>query len=523
MAQNTSDVHLDDNSPNDAGASNNSQEREDKSEKRKRDPKKRFMVWSHFSKFTKKEGTSGCKCNYCKKIFSLPLNVYKRIEAEKQKQVENGQKTLAFQKDYSKDGPDVVVWKFDQECSRRDLCELIIVKELPFSLVEDPAFQGLDDIRECIKRVRQAVKYVKASPKRKNEFLQYADQERIPRGKMLVLDVCTRWNSTYLMLRSALHYRKAYDRSQFCTENVFFREVYHILVLLRENSNDQSTLLGGMALSMLIKFEKYWIEKEPNILLSVALVLDPRYKPKYLKFCYNKIYDSLLVGGTTERIEKELHALFNEYLALYETSHCKKECYGKDNEVNHEANSDKSSLRKVTNFMEEFYKFCEEEDATGNKSELDVYLEEKLHPSKNNDNFDILQYWKDNESKFPVLSRMAKDILAIPMSSVASESAFSTSGRVLSKFHSSVLPSTVEALICAQDWIRSGPVHIGYDEEFDTSFSLLWNVVSIHQDVMTFWIKSGCCCGDVNNLLSPQSISTTAVTKCNIYAPPFSN
>ncbi|KAG8377335.1 hypothetical protein BUALT_Bualt08G0022500 [Buddleja alternifolia] len=73
--------------------------------------------------------------------------------------------------------------------------------------------------------------------------------------------------------------------------------------------------------------------------------------------------------------------------------------------------------------------------------------------------------------RLDVSSRMAKDILAIPVSSVASESAFSTSGRVLSKFPSSLLSSTVEAVICAQDWIRSGPVHIGYDEEFNTNFS----------------------------------------------------
>ncbi|KAK6941172.1 hypothetical protein RJ641_030703 [Dillenia turbinata] len=37
-------------------------------------------------------------------------------------------------------------------------------------------------IKECIHRVRNAVKYVKASPKRKLEFIQYADQERIPKG-----------------------------------------------------------------------------------------------------------------------------------------------------------------------------------------------------------------------------------------------------------------------------------------------------------------------------------------------------
>jgi hypothetical protein len=42
--------------------------------------------------------------------------------------------------------------------------------------------------------------------------------------------------------------------------------------------------------------------------------------------------------------------------------------------------------------------------------------------------FDILKYWKDNATRLPIMSRMARDLLAIPISSVASESAFSAGG-----------------------------------------------------------------------------------------------
>ena len=40
------------------------------------------------------------------------------------------------------------------------------------------------------------------------------------------------------------------------------------------------------------------------------------------------------------------------------------------------------------------------------------------------------------------------------MSTVASESAFSTGGRIFYSFRSYLLPKTVEALICTQNWIR---------------------------------------------------------------------
>ncbi|GAU34710.1 hypothetical protein TSUD_29520 [Trifolium subterraneum] len=45
---------------------------------------------------------------------------------------------------------------------------------------------------------------------------------------------------------------------------------------------------------------------------------------------------------------------------------------------------------------------------------------------KKSPGFDLLNWWKVNSTKYPILGQMARDILAIPLSTVASESAFST-------------------------------------------------------------------------------------------------
>ena len=60
-----------------------------------------------------------------------------------------------------------------------------------------------------------------------------------------------------------------------------------------------------------------------------------------------------------------------------------------------------------------------------------------------------------NSSKYPILGEIARDILAIQVSNVASKYAFSMGGRVLDSFQSSLNPPMEEALICCQNWLRS--------------------------------------------------------------------
>ena len=69
--------------------------------------------------------------------------------------------------------------------------------------------------------------------------------------------------------------------------------------------------------------------------------------------------------------------------------------------------------------------------------------------------FDVLEWWKINGNRYPTLQQIAKDLLAIPISTVASESAFSTGGRVISSHRSRLNPDIIEALMCTQSWLAN--------------------------------------------------------------------
>ncbi|CAN0905360.1 Putative AC9 transposase [Linum grandiflorum] len=103
--------------------------------------------------------------------------------------------------------------------------------------------------------------------------------------------------------------------------------------------------------------------------------------------------------------------------------------------------------------MTEFDKFVDSLLASSDsgKNELDTYLEDKV--LRRSVDLDILNWWKANSTKYPTLSLIARDVLAIPISTVASESAFNAGGRLISAQRSKLHVKTVEALMCTQSWL----------------------------------------------------------------------
>ncbi|KAA0055675.1 transposase [Cucumis melo var. makuwa] len=110
---------------------------------------------------------------------------------------------------------------------------------------------------------------------------------------------------------------------------------------------------------------------------------------------------------------------------------------GLDVNVDFDSNENVGEDFAYDTIVEEF-----EDDATTpfeqGSSEIDIYLLEANVRTEGD--FDILQWWKMNSDRFEVLGYIARDILPIPVSTVASESAFSMGGRVVDSSLCSLAP-----------------------------------------------------------------------------------
>ncbi|KAL6210449.1 hypothetical protein ACLB2K_015681 [Fragaria x ananassa] len=188
---------------------------------------------------------------------------------------------------------------------------------------------------------------------------------------------------------------------------------------------DKDPFMRQMANDMNIKFEKYW--SDYSLVLGIAVVLDPRYKMDFVEWAYRSLYGADSMELKT--FKDTLSSLFNVYV-------------------------DTCSPDNASGFMGESCSQTKGEDAffQSVKSELQKYLDEERLDRKKKE-FDVLSWWKMEQLRYPILGHLARDVLTIPISTVASESAFSIAGRVLDQNRSSLLPETVQALLCCRDWL----------------------------------------------------------------------
>ncbi|XP_019084387.1 PREDICTED: zinc finger BED domain-containing protein DAYSLEEPER-like [Camelina sativa] len=289
----------------------------------------------------------------------------------------------------------------------------------------------------------------------------------------LVMDVTKRWNSTHLMLSRAIQFKdvlrnlaevepsykwfpselewsraeliceflrpfdeitKIVSGSKYPTVNLYFMQVWKIESWLEVHAISEDETICEMVDTMKRKFDKYW--KNYSDILAIAAVLDPRLKFTCLEYCFSTL-DPSTSKSKLDHIRKKIEKLYGVY---------------KKNPVNTAATSQVMEDNLPSGYGG-FYAFVSQKAGTG-KSALDMYLDEPALDMVAFQSLDVLKYWKDNAARFKELSRMACDVLCIPITTVSSESSFSVGSQVLNKYRNRLLPSNVQALICARNWLR---------------------------------------------------------------------
>ncbi|KAL1563426.1 zinc finger BED domain-containing protein DAYSLEEPER [Salvia divinorum] len=349
-------------------------------------------------------------------------------------------------------------------------------------IVEDAVIS----VHGLVEKIRDSVKYVKTSESREEKFIEVKQQLQVPSSKTLAIDDQTRWNTTYEMLLAASELKEVFscldttdpdykdaptgeDWKQvetLCTylkplfdtanllttaatptTNSFFHEAWKIQLELARAATSEDPFLSTLTKSMQENFNKYW--KSSCFILAIAVVMDPRFKLKLVEFSFSKIYgdDS---ASYVKIVDDGIHELFLEYVALPLSL---TPAYAEAMNGQSVNSEDPQEIGSNGLGLTDFDVYIMETTSQLAKSELDQYLEESLLPRVHE--FDVVGWWKVNRRKYPTLSKMACDILSIPVCTVPAASLFDTVRKEMDSYRCSLRPETVEALICTKDWLQS--------------------------------------------------------------------
>ncbi|XP_074282193.1 zinc finger BED domain-containing protein RICESLEEPER 2-like [Silene latifolia] len=194
---------------------------------------------------------------------------------------------------------------------------------------------------------------------------------------------------------------KGLFKAKMPTANLFLPHLHKIRTYLTQEATSSDVFVKSLAETMLKTLNKYW--NEMYLMPAIAAFLDPRHKMELIESCFPNPGN-----GDDEKaayVLQSIRRLYNGYVGPTEEPQ---------------------------------------------NSDLDLYLTEPVMPLT--ENFCVLTWWKQNCSKYPLLSRMARDILGVPISVATSYEAYYAEPREADKTVLSLGPELMNALMCTRSW-----------------------------------------------------------------------
>jgi len=316
------------------------------------------------------------------------------------------------------------------------------------------AEQQEDSSRSAISKIRAFAIWVTRSPQRKSEYQRFCANLNVS-AQIIPYDVETRWNSCYRMIKTALDSRGQLERffkSRHDLEplKLSTKEWLHLIEIKRvlaffdnttqmvstsealiwqaipiyyimsdymndiiERKEEWQNVSPEMVAATKVgkkKFDKYYEKMDRNIVYFVGTLLNPCYKATFLR----AHLDHYAYESTIE----DVRTMFNQ---RYNIS-------GADNLM--AASPEPPNSQSVDDIYARIQKDLPGNDVTVS-DELESYLmSDRVVPPKDCTHGKaaarwVLKWWHEHSNQYPNMSKMAKDYLAVPGTSVSVERLFS--------------------------------------------------------------------------------------------------
>ncbi|XP_056698402.1 zinc finger BED domain-containing protein RICESLEEPER 2-like [Spinacia oleracea] len=265
--------------------------------------------------------------------------------------------------------------------------------------------KGLSCISEILDKIRALTKMVPKPSHRGDEFYDCAEKIFHLNGKRkLNLDMQDEWEKVSVIhnfLELFYEVTCMFSVMKYPTANLYFKGAWMVHRHLFEAENGPHVFLKEIVQPMLIKFDKYW--SEYNLYLSCTAILDPRYKVKFVEYCFSKLLGSDEALRRLNLVLATMKSLFIDYKLQYASS-----------SLTIVSPSPATTLGSK-NYFDDYDHFVGTSTRSQvGKSPLEMYLHDDALDL--NSELDVLEFWHQSSVRYPVVSKMARDLLIIPIS-----------------------------------------------------------------------------------------------------------
>ncbi|XP_073219638.1 zinc finger BED domain-containing protein RICESLEEPER 2-like [Cicer arietinum] len=320
--------------------------------------------------------------------------------------------------------------KFNLQACRRALSIYVILDEQPFKAVEDclTSIQNLNYLTLTAHFVDNDWSYQKriisftVIPNHRGDKIgkkieEAAEKFQVAFGKLEESSYkdffgeagpptssdCDTTRAFATFLKLFYEATKVFCSSQHDSIHATFHQLSAIYCELQNASLNLNTIFASVAEDMLAKYDKYWDMYATKSEVAIELITLIKEDLSKMYKWYKKVHDKKHNSPQPTPMAVDSASHYETFAAAVHNSHMAR--------------------------AQAFEDHLKEKDSIDQQNELEGYYSSKC--VKMSEKFDILAWWK-----------------------FASESAFSTGGRVIETFISSLKPKMAEALICTQNWIK---------------------------------------------------------------------